>query len=105
MSFLNISMLRNRFNSVVIKMNEKAGTHLDPSCKGQVELLINQGIERMSISKLLDRADKQIQAEENLEKLVKHMDKHARSAGTFPSIDVQAFDRAKMEASPLWPFC
>ena len=104
MSFSSKNMLRNRFSSLVMDLSKKAGMQLDPRCEGQVEKLLNHGIERMSIMNLLDRVDKQALAQENLEKFIKHMEKHARFAGTFPSLGLRAFERAKQDSGPLWPF-
>lgn len=104
MSYIDKNMLKNRFHSMVADLNEKAGTHLDSRCEGLVERLLDHGIERMSISNVLDRADKQQLAKDNLEKFVGQMEKHARSEGTFPSLGMSAFERAKRESGPMWPF-
>lgn len=79
--------------------------YLSSYCLSQIEKIIDHAIERMVIESVTERADKIIVAEENLKHLLEYFRDHAKSLGTYPFLDDNAFDTALAGCYPLWPYC
>ncbi len=84
---------------------DKLGVKLEHRCAGYMDRILTQAIDRMALARVLERADKLIQAQENLSEFIDCLCKHAKDLRSYPEIGEKAFDRAKLEKCPIWPLC
>jgi hypothetical protein len=77
---------------------------LSPYCERQIRVLVNHGITRMRISKVLEKPSHIMRAEQNMKSLVRYFYKHSKEVGTFPILRDSAFNTALNNCPTLWPF-
>jgi hypothetical protein len=96
---------KNQLSYFVKRRMEKLGVKFERRCAGYMDRILSHAIERMALARVLDRADKIIQAQENLSEFIDCLCKHAKELRSYPEITERAFDRAKLEKCPSWPLC
>ena len=97
--------LKSRLVLVLEREIESIDLYLSPYGMSRVDKLIDQAIERMTLDNVSERMDKIIVAEQNLKHLLEHFSSRAKTLGTYPFLDDNAFDTALADCHPLWPFC
>ena len=73
-------------------------------CGHQLARMIQLGVEKMTLSKLLDTPDKRLLAEQNLVHFLELMENHSRDLDCYPILDEKVFEGAKSDIGILWPF-
>ena len=70
----------------------------------QLARLIQPGVEKMTLSKLLATPDKRLLAEQNLVHFLELMENHSWEPGCYPILDEKVFEGAMSDIGILWPF-
>lgn len=105
MDFQKQITLRMQLQRLVKEKVLKHGITMDARCDSQMQRMLIQSAERMAAANVIDRVDKVQMLQEDLDLFMDTIEKHARELGTFPRINSRAFNRAKVDVSPLWPLC
>lgn len=84
---------------------KRRGLKISMRCKGLLDRLTTQAIERMRTAHILEDPVRAQMVEKDLSMFVNAMEEHSISLGTFPELGIGAFNRAKNELCPLWPLC
>ena len=96
--------LKSRFDYFMKLELGSIDLYLSPYCESRIEKIIDNGVERMGIDNVTERLDRIYVAEENLKRLLAYLCEYAKTVGTYPFLDDDAFDTALAECCPLWPF-
>ena len=96
---------KNQLAYFVKRRMDKLGVTFEYRCAGQMDRMLTHAIDRMILARVIDRADKVMQAQDNLADFIDCLCKHAMELRSYPEIGEKAFDRAKLEKCPIWPLC
>ncbi len=96
--------LRSRFLSIMKREMSSRDFHPTSYSEYQFEKIVGQGVERMRTSNVVDNMGKVIQAEQNLRRLIDYFCNYSQEAGSYPTLDNEAFDSALRDCPPHWPF-
>ena len=66
--------------------------------------MMELGIEKMMFSKLVDKPDKRLLAEQNLIHFLEFIENHSKELGCYPILNEKAFEAAMIDVGSLWPF-
>ena len=95
---------KEQLSRVILDQVSLHDLQITAKCEHKLEKFVGIGIEKMVISKMADRFDKKILAEQNLIRFLELMQDHAKEEGCYPVIDDEEFDTVKIDCGPLWPF-
>jgi len=101
---MTASALFSRLEAILKSEMEDQGLQLSPYSEQRVRNIVNIGVERMSMDKVIEKKEKIYLAEENVKRLVEYLSDQAKVFGSFPHMEDLAFDMAIAECFPLWPF-
>jgi len=96
--------LFSRLKAILKSEMEDQGLQLSPYCEQRVENMVNIGVERMTIDKVIEKQERVYLAEENIKRLIEYLSDQAEAYGSFPNLEDLAFDMAITECYPLWPY-
>ena len=96
-------MLKPRLLNIIHRELRAQNLQLSPSCTQQIEQLVNNGVQRMRLNNA-EHARHALQAEQNLNALIRYLRDYATDACTFPKLNDASFDAAMSRCPTLWPF-
>jgi hypothetical protein len=96
--------LKSKLTLVLEKELESIDLYLSPYGMSRIEKIIDQGVERMGLDGVTDSIEKIYVAEKNLTHFLEYFCNYAKTLGSYPFLDDNAFDSALADCYPLWPF-
>jgi len=96
--------LKSKLTLVFEREIESIDLYMSRYGLSRIEKIIDQGVERMGLDDVTESLEKIYVAEENLKRLLDFFCDHAKTLGTYPFIDDDAFDTALADCYPLWPY-
>lgn len=97
-------MLLMRLLGLLRRELESSQLHMTPYCTKRLEGLVRNGINRMKTTKTLEHPGYALQAERNLQGLIKYIEDYSHKVGTYPNLSDSQFDAALRNAPSLWPY-
>lgn len=97
-------MLQSRLYGILRREVENSQLQFSPFCTQQIEQLIGNGLKRMRMNKTIDHPGYILQAERNLEALIRYFVEYSKKAGTFPTLADSDFNAALRTSPALWPY-
>jgi len=98
------TMLQSRLASILQRELQHQKLQLSTYCTQQIEQLLGQGIQRMSLQKSADNPAHVMRAERNLKHFIKYLSDYSRELGSYPTLSNSDFDTALNSSPTFWPY-